>query len=77
MSRRTSADERAARSREGHGSNLAEPRIGLWVGGVAFALSVLLIHTGWTTSEWRGVIVSEIQVLIVAAATYYGLRGDS
>jgi hypothetical protein len=77
MSRRASSDERAARSHDGHGTNLAEPHVGLWVGGVAFALTVLLVHAGWTTSEWRGVLVSEVQVLIVAAATYYGLRGET
>ena len=77
MSRRASGDERIARSRDVHAGNLAEPRIGLWVAGVAVALTVLLLHAGWTTSEWRGVLVSEVQVLIVAAATYYGLRGDA
>jgi hypothetical protein len=78
MSRGTSGDGRTARAvREGHGTNLAEPRVGLWVAGVAVALTVLLLHAGWTTSEWRGVVVSEVQILIVAAATYYGLRGES
>jgi hypothetical protein len=76
VSRRASGDERMSRTRELAG-DLAEPRIGVWVAGVAVALTVLLLHAGWTTSEWRGVLVSEVQVLIVAAATYYGLRGEA
>jgi hypothetical protein len=52
----------------------ASPRVGLWVGGVAAAVTALLIHAGWTTGEWRGVIVSEVQVVIVAGVTYFGLR---
>jgi hypothetical protein len=48
--------------------------VGLWVGGVAAAVTALLIHAGWTTGEWRGVIVSEVQVVIVAGVTYFGLR---
>jgi hypothetical protein len=76
VSRRASGDERVSRTRE-PASDLAQPRIGVWVAGVAVALTVLLLHAGWTTSEWRGVLVSEVQVLIVAAATYYGLRGEA
>jgi hypothetical protein len=70
------ASDGGAKHREAQAGNLAEPRIGLWIGGVAVALTVLLLHAGWTTSEWRGVLVSEVQILIVAAATWYGLRGD-
>jgi hypothetical protein len=49
-------------------------RVGLWVGGVAAAITALLLHAGWTTGEWRGVVVSEVQVLVEAAVTYFGLR---
>lgn len=49
-------------------------RVGLWVGGVALAVTALLVRAGWRTGEWRGAAVSEVQVLVVAAVTYLGLR---
>lgn len=52
----------------------AGPRLGLWVGAVTGALTLLLLRAGWTTGDWRGVVVSEVQVLVVAAITYLGLR---
>jgi hypothetical protein len=39
----------------------------------AVAVTALLVSSGFTTGEWRGVLVSEVQVLAVAAATYWGL----
>ena len=46
---------------------------GRWVLAAAVAVTVLLVSSGFTTGEWRGVLVSEVQVLAVAAATYWGL----
>jgi hypothetical protein len=67
----------AGRSRPVKGAPAKEEgreRVGLWVGGVAAAITALLLYAGWTTGEWRAVVVSEVQVLVVAAVTYFGLR---
>ena len=40
------------------------------VGGI----SALVIITGALTDQWRGAILTEIQVLIVGAAARWGLR---
>jgi hypothetical protein len=69
------APERRTRAVEPPGDRGDTPRLGLWVGGVTVVVTALLVHAGWTTGEWRGVVVSEFQVLVVAAVTYLGLRG--
>ncbi|HYC23560.1 MAG TPA: hypothetical protein VEI94_12685 [Candidatus Bathyarchaeia archaeon] len=46
---------------------------GRWVLAAAVAVTALLVSSGFTTGEWRGVLVSEVQVIAVAAATYWGL----
>lgn len=38
------------------------------------AVSLLLLYAGLAWGNWRGVVVSEIQVLVVGAAAWYGLR---
>ena len=50
------------------------PSASLWVIAAAAAISGLLVYTGATTGEWHGVIVTEVQVVVVAIATYIGLR---
>lgn len=52
----------------------AAPRLGLWIGLITTALTVLLIHAGFTTGDWRGVLISELQILVVATVSYLGLR---
>lgn len=37
-------------------------------------VTLLLVYAGVTSGNWRGVAVSEIQVLVVGAAAWYGLR---
>ncbi len=34
----------------------------------------LLIYAGVSSGNWRGVLVTEIQVLVVGCAAWYGLR---
>ena len=46
---------------------------GKWVLAAAVVITALLVASGFTTGEWRGVVVSEVQILAVAAATYWGL----
>lgn len=36
--------------------------------------TALLLYTGVTTGEWRGVVVSEVQILVVGLATWFVLR---
>ena len=38
------------------------------------AVTGLLVYAGVTTDNWRGVVVTEIQVLVVGCAAWYGLR---
>lgn len=38
------------------------------------AVTLLLLYAGATSGNWRGVVVTEIQVLVVGAAAWYGLR---
>jgi len=74
MRRATASDAgRAPRERQ------AAPAVGetapaRWVVAAIVALTVLLGYVGVTTGEWRGVLVSEIQVLAVGLVTYWGLR---
>lgn len=47
---------------------------GWWVIAVFVAVSALLVHAGVKDGDWRGVAVSEAQVVVVALVTYLGLR---
>jgi len=39
------------------------------------AVTLLLAYAGASSENWRGVAVTEVQVLVVGWATWYGLRG--
>jgi hypothetical protein len=56
------------------GKGQAGPSATWWVVGLTAVISAMLVYTGVTTGEWRGVVISEIQVLVVAAATWVGVR---
>jgi cation transport ATPase len=45
-----------------------------WVLAVAAAITAMLAFAGATTGEWRAVLVTEVQVVVVASAAYLGLR---
>lgn len=45
-----------------------------WVAIATAVGSALLLYTGVTTGEWRGVVVSEVQILVVGLATWLVLR---
>lgn len=47
-----------------------------WAALATTAGSLLLLYTGVTTGEWRGVVVSEVQILVVGLTTAFVLRGD-
>lgn len=38
--------------------------------------TALLLYTGVRTGEWRGVVVSELQILVVGITTFLVLRED-
>lgn len=38
------------------------------------AVTALLVYAGVSTGNWRGVVVTEIQVLVVGCAAWFGLR---
>jgi hypothetical protein len=45
-----------------------------WVLVTVVAGTLLLLHTGYTTGEWRGAVVTEVQVLAVGLVTWLVLR---
>ncbi|MBU6283477.1 hypothetical protein KGQ64_14660 [bacterium] len=45
-----------------------------WICVLGAGLSLLLAWQGIRTGEWRAVVVSEVQVLVVAAAAWIGFR---
>jgi hypothetical protein len=51
----------------------ADPRPRLWTLGAIVAVTGLVLYAAITTGEWRGAAVTEIQVLVVGAATYIGV----
>lgn len=38
------------------------------------AVTALLLYAGFSSGNWRGVVVSEVQVLAVGATAWFGLR---
>ena len=58
----------------------APPRAGqgiapaTWAAIATLAGTVLLLYTGFRTGEWRGVAVSELQILVVGSVTWFVLR---
>ena len=47
-----------------------------WAGIATLAGTVLLLYTGAMTGEWRGVVVSVVQILVVGLTTWFVLRND-
>ena len=47
-----------------------------WVLVGTLAATLLLAYTGVRTGEWRGVVVTEVQILVVGLATWVVLRGS-
>lgn len=45
-----------------------------WAAIATLAGSALLVYTGFTTGEWRGVVVSEVQILVVGFVAWLLLR---
>ncbi len=66
----------AADSKLGARNGRATPRISplAWVGIATAAGTALLVYTGVTTGEWRGVVVSEVQILAVGLACWLVFR---
>ena len=54
----------------------AKPRIApaTWVVIATVAGTALLLYTGATTGEWRGVLVSELQIAVVGLVSWLALR---
>ncbi len=51
-----------------------ELRPSTWALIATAAVTLLLVHAGVSSGNWRGVVVSEIQVLVVGITAWYGLR---
>lgn len=47
-----------------------------WVAIATVAGTALLLYTGVTTGEWRGVIVSEVQIAVVGLVTWLVVRAE-
>ena len=47
-----------------------------WVLIATLAGTALLLYTGVSNGEWRGVIVSEVQIAVVGLATWLVVRAD-
>jgi hypothetical protein len=47
-----------------------------WALLVTGGVTLLLVYAGVQTGNWRGVVITEIQVLVVGAVSWYGLRGS-
>ncbi|HEY8517196.1 MAG TPA: hypothetical protein VIS07_16935 [Candidatus Binatia bacterium] len=47
-----------------------------WVLIAVVAATLLLLHTGYTTGEWRGVIVTEVQIAVVGFVTWLAVRAS-
>lgn len=47
-----------------------------WAAIATLAGSALLLYTGIVTGEWRGVVVSEVQILVVGLTIWFVLRDD-
>jgi len=47
-----------------------------WAVLVTGGVSLLLVYAGVQTGNWRGVVITEVQVLVVGAVSWFGLRGS-
>lgn len=45
-----------------------------WALGATAAVCALLVYTGFSTGEWRGVAVTAVQVIVVGVVAWLGLR---
>jgi hypothetical protein len=45
-----------------------------WVLPSVAVVSALVLVTAATTDQWRGAVITEIQILVVGAAAWWGLR---
>jgi hypothetical protein len=61
-------------SEEGEVARGARLAPSTWVLIAVVAATLLLVHTGYTTGEWRGVIVTEVQIAVVGLVTWLVLR---
>ena len=52
-------------------SILRPDQVALILAGV---VSLLVVYAGFESGNWRGVLITEVQVLAVAAAAWVGLR---
>ena len=57
---------------ERRNNSLVSPAI--WVLVATLATSVLVLVVGWLNQEWRGTIITLVQVLVVGFVAYYGIR---
>ncbi len=48
----------------------------MWAGIATLAGTVLLLYTGAMTGEWRGVVVSTVQIVVVGLTICLVLRDD-
>ena len=51
-----------------------EVRPETWALIVTGAVTLLLLYAGFQSGNWRGVVVTEIQVLAVGTTAWFGLR---
>jgi hypothetical protein len=47
-----------------------------WVGLATLAGSLLLLATALSSGEWRGAIVTEVQIAVVGLATWLVVRSE-
>ncbi len=45
-----------------------------WVLPSVVAVSALVLFTAATTDQWRGALMTEVQILVVGTAAWWGLR---
>ena len=55
-------------------SDSSQDRTGVWVIAATAAVSALVIGSGVVHGELRGAAVTEVQILAVGLAAYFGLR---
>jgi len=67
----------AARATGAGRDAVRKPSPAAWTVIAVLAVTALLLYTGARTGEWRGVVVTEVQILVVGLATWLVVRsGD-
>jgi hypothetical protein len=61
----------AAKAKEASGANTNVDR---FVFPIVIAISALVLVTAALTDQWRGAVITEVQVLVVGAVARWGLR---